>query len=134
MARDPEKKKAGDIGAMLCTAWGIRQVDSGSNRIYVQNVKPRDFEPCPPFVLEGRPHLDRTGDFLVLEPPGMAQEMSHYVKKGGRPAIPDKDERVQKAIAMRDTGKTYQQIAAALKISLGTVHSWLKPNQSKRIQ
>lgn len=36
----------GDIGAMLCAAWGLRQIDADSNRVYVQNVKARDFQPA----------------------------------------------------------------------------------------
>jgi hypothetical protein len=27
------------------------------NRIYVQNVKARDFQPCEPFIIEGRPQV-----------------------------------------------------------------------------
>jgi hypothetical protein len=36
---------SGDIGAMLSTCWGLRQIDKDKNRIYVANCKPRDFDP-----------------------------------------------------------------------------------------
>jgi hypothetical protein len=54
---------SGDIGAMLCTAWGLSQVDSAATRIYVQNVKARDFLPCAPFIVQGRPSINETGFF-----------------------------------------------------------------------
>jgi hypothetical protein len=57
---------SGDIGAMLSTAWGVRQVDGSRTALYVQNVKPRDFQPCSPFIIEGRPHLDNTGHFFMI--------------------------------------------------------------------
>ena len=35
-------------------------------RLLVRNVKPRDFEPLDPFVIQGRPYIDEMGDFAVL--------------------------------------------------------------------
>ncbi len=117
---------SGDIGAMLCCAWGVRQIDPKSNRIYVQNVKPRDFQPCEPFVLEGRPHLDRDGDFRMIEPPGMALEMAEYLGgRGGRPAAPDSDEKKRQAASMHAEGKSLKQIADALGVSKTSVHKWV---------
>lgn len=43
---DNALRGSGDIGPMLSTAWAVRQTDFATNRIYVKNVKPRDFEPC----------------------------------------------------------------------------------------
>ena|ERR1700746_1346098 len=40
---------SGDIGAMLCTCWALKQVDFATNLILMKNVKPRDFEACAPF-------------------------------------------------------------------------------------
>src|SRR5437667_6978827 len=54
---------SGDIGAMLGTCWGIRQIDKELNKIYIENVKARDFQPCEPFIIQGRPSLDQTGYF-----------------------------------------------------------------------
>jgi len=51
---------SGNIGAMLATRWGLSQIDAASNRIFVQNVKARDFLPCDTFIIQGRPSLDQT--------------------------------------------------------------------------
>lgn len=118
---------SGDLGAMLCTAWGIRQIEPDSNRVYVQNVKPRDFQPCAPFVLEGRPHIDRTGDFLMLEPPGTAQDMAEYVgRKGGAPVTPGKGDKVRQAAEMKAAGMSLRGIADNLGVSKSCVEKWLR--------
>ena len=59
-----------ELGAVLATAWGIKQIDASSNIIHLENLKPRDFEPCGPFQLIGRPSIDQTGDFLLFKKPG----------------------------------------------------------------
>lgn len=60
----------GDLGNMLTTGWGVKQLDAEQNIIHVENVKPRDFQPCAPFQLIGRPYLDQAGDFRILKRPG----------------------------------------------------------------
>jgi hypothetical protein len=60
---------SGDIGAMLTTAYGIRQVDPANNRILVTCVKPRDLEPLGPFEVQGRPFISDVGDFRVVSEP-----------------------------------------------------------------
>jgi hypothetical protein len=35
---------SGDIGAILTTAWGVKQLDAAANIIHIENVKPRDFQ------------------------------------------------------------------------------------------
>jgi len=60
---------SGELGAVLATAWGVKQIDAASNIVHVQNLKPRDFEPCGPFQLIGRPHIDQTGDFAIHKRP-----------------------------------------------------------------
>ncbi len=52
-----------DIGAMVATAWGVRQTDSTRNIIHIENIKPRDFEPCGPFEIIGRPYIEPRGRF-----------------------------------------------------------------------
>jgi hypothetical protein len=123
---------SGDIGAMLCTAWGIRQIDAESNRIYVQNLKARDFQSCGAFVIEGRPHLDQTGRFKLLEAPGDAGELCEYLnrRKGGAPTTPNKGDKLQRALEMRAEGRSIRQIASAVKIARGTAHAWLKDYDS----
>jgi len=63
-------RRSGDIGAMLTTAWGIKQLDPVSNIIHVENIKPRDFQPCGPFQIVGRPFIDDKGDFRLHKHPG----------------------------------------------------------------
>lgn len=55
-----------EFGAMLSSAWGIKQIDAVTNSIHVENLKSRDFSPCHPFELIGRPYIDETGDFRLL--------------------------------------------------------------------
>lgn len=119
---------SGDIGAMLSTAWGLRQIDADSNRIYIENVKARDFQPCGPFVIEGRPHLDQTGRFRLVEAPGGTGELKDYLparNRGGAPAMADKVEKVRQTIEMRGRGSSLQEIAGALGVSKSGVRKWL---------
>lgn len=119
----------GDIGAMLATCWGVRQIDAERNRIYVQNVKPRDFLPCDPFIIQGRPSIDETGYFDMPEPPGFAGELADHLQKTGRPAI-DSD-KIAQAHQLKAAGKSYRDIAAALGVSRGTVGNWLSLKETQ---
>jgi hypothetical protein len=74
---------SGEFGAMAEVVWGIqhaRKSKGGGNkwdegyaaesgkltRLFVQCVKPRDLEAADPFVVQGRPYIDETGDFALL--------------------------------------------------------------------
>src|SRR5215469_18095735 len=82
----------------------------------------RDFQPCKPFIIQGRPSIDETGYFELTEPPGFAQELADHLGKGGRPAIPaDKKAEAQR---LRAEGKTYDEIAEILDVSKGTLSNW----------
>jgi AAA domain/DnaB-like helicase N terminal domain len=59
-----------EFGAVLAAAWGVRQIDASTNMVHIENLKARDFEPCAPFELQGRPYIDTTGDFQLLHHPG----------------------------------------------------------------
>jgi len=117
---------SGDLGASFATVWGMRQIDAVKNRVYIQNAKPRDFEPCDAFVLEGRPHIDLNGCFKMVEQPGEAKEMSTYLEhKGGRPATANKDKKIAQAVERRAQGESLRDIAKALGISKSAVEKWL---------
>ena len=60
---------SGDIGAMVATAWGIKQLDPNQNIVHVENIKPRDFQPPGPFQLIGRPYINDEGDFRIHKNP-----------------------------------------------------------------
>jgi hypothetical protein len=120
---------SGDIGAMLSTAWGVRQVDAAHTALYVENVKPRDFQPCGPFVIEGRPHLDNTGHFFMVHKPGEAGELSEYLlrrNQGGRPVETDNEGKLLQALEMRRRGVSLRNIEKAIGISKSKLERWLK--------
>jgi hypothetical protein len=113
---------SGDLGAMASTVWGIRQIDPPRNRIYIGNCKPRDFEPCAPFILEGRPHLDLTGQFVMHARPGEAEELRSYLQqKGGRPLAPNRTEQCALAASLRAKNVSIRKIAEQMKTSPSSV-------------
>jgi hypothetical protein len=117
---------SGDIGAMLCTAWGLSQIDATSNRIFMQNVKARDFMACEPFILQGRPSLDQSGYFELTHPPGFAGTLEDHKSGRGRPEIPNKESKTAEALRMKNEGASYRDISKALGISTGTVSNLFK--------
>lgn len=117
---------SGDIGAMLCTAWGLKQIDPVSNSIFIANVKPRDFQPCEPFIVRGRPSLDQTGYFEMTHPPGFAGNLSEHIASVGRPTTSGKAEKQAEARKLLDQGLSYRDIAEALDVKVPTLHRWLK--------
>lgn len=120
---------SGDIGAMLSTAWGVRQVDGARTALYVQNVKPRDFQPCQPFLLEGRPHLDNTGCFLMTHRPGEAGELNDHLprrNRGGRPAVTDNEAKVRQAVKMRREGASVREIGKIIGVPKSNIDRWLR--------
>ena len=119
---------SGDIGAMLCTAWGLSQIDATSNRIFVQNVKARDFAACEPFILQGRPSLDQTGYFELTHSPGFAGSLLDHKAQSGRKESPDKEQKIAEIHRMKAEGLSCREIATALNISKGTVSKWAGSN------
>jgi hypothetical protein len=123
---------SGDIGAMLCSCWGLSQIDAASNRIFVQNVKARDFLPCEPFIIQGRPSIDQSGYFELTDPPGFAGSLSENKKSerhGGRPESPDKQRKIAEARQMKAEGASYMEIALKLGVSKSTAAAWLSQSQ-----
>jgi len=86
-----------DLGAMIDTCWMLQPDDGGGQdgyleesrdltRLLVRNVKPRDLlEPAEDFVIQGRPHIDDSGDFRILAAEDFAQS-EHDVDDRGRRA------------------------------------------------
>ena len=114
---------SGDIGAMLSTAWGLRQIDPRSNRVFVANLKARDFEPCEPFIIEGRPHLDEGGHFKLVAKPGEAGELRDHLNR--------KREKKQEAVELQAEGRSIREIADALRVGKSTVSRWLEESDGK---
>jgi hypothetical protein len=120
---------SGDLGAMLSTCWGVRQIDAARNQLYIQNVKPRDFEPCAQFIVEGRPHLDNTGHFLMTHKPGETGELSEHLprrNKGGRPAATDKNDKMSRAAEMRRRGVSLREIGKTIGVPKSNIDRWLR--------
>ena len=121
---------SGDIGAMFATAWGVRQLPDSI--VHVQNIKPRDFDPCGPFQLAARPHISDTGNFRMHKEPGscglLADEMpdSNRNKGGGAPQVVQEARNANLALLrsflQEDPGMTSRQLSqrfASLGIKLG---------------
>lgn len=121
---------SGDIGAMLATCWGLSQTDANATRIFVQNVKARDFCPCEPFIIQGRPSLDETGYFELPNPPGFAGTLSDNKPQAGRPQNADTEDKIRQAQEMHGNGKSYKEIADALGVPKSTVGFWLKSKRA----
>lgn len=124
---------SGDIGAMLATCWGLSQIDANSTRIFVQNVKARDFCPCDPFIIQGRPSIDQSGYFELPNPPGFAGALSDNKPQVGRPQNPGTEDKISQAQEMHANGKSYKEIADALGVPKSTVGFWVSKS-NKRVQ
>jgi hypothetical protein len=124
---------SGDIGAALATCWGVYQVDKAANRIYVDNVKPRDFQPCEPFLLEGRPYIDDTGNFKMVGQPGMCEPLSRLKpnsgKKAGAKEDPQKAEKLERILKLKAAGESNLAISKAVGISDKTVKTWVAEHE-----
>jgi hypothetical protein len=86
MTKEAILRGTGDIGAMFAVGWGVKQLDRAQNVIHIENIKARDFDPCGPFQLTGRPSIDETGDFIMSKRPGECgslEEEQPLRNKGG---------------------------------------------------
>lgn len=94
---------SGDIGAMVATAWGVRQLPG--DIVHVENIKPRDFNPCGPFELAARPYLSDKGDFQMYKEPGdcgpLSNEMPDVRNKGGGAPALEREARAGKLALLR---------------------------------
>jgi hypothetical protein len=79
---------SGDVGAMVVSCYGIKQIDAMQNVIHVECVKARDFQPGEPFQIQGRPHIDERGDFRMYKEPGRCGRLADEqpdINRGGAP-------------------------------------------------
>jgi len=102
---------SGDFGAMADAVYCLKVEDVDSVRIRVQNVKARDFEPVPPFRIQGRPFIDDRGDFGLIgnleEPKFSKMEREH-------------EEQFLAAI-QGNLMATFSQLEGQLKLSRGRI-------------
>ena len=87
---------AGDISAFVRTAYGAKKISSPDDTtrapVVVACLKPGDFDPPLPFVLEGKPHIDDGEGLRMVGKPGV--EAARLKSKKGRPATENQDEKV----------------------------------------
>jgi hypothetical protein len=93
---------SGELAAVPATVWGIKQVSRERNLIYVANAKPRDFEPPPPFLIEGRPAIDETGDFRLEAAPGLAPALADLMPRKPHVGRPKDEERQRRVALVKD--------------------------------
>jgi len=123
---------SGDLGAMLDVAWGVRQLNRKTTMLHVECLKPRDFEPPAPFVLEGRPHIDETHDFKYAGLAGLLSETAHAAKVAAEKASPN----FKAACILFAAGKSQNYVIEELKIHKNTAsqyYKWWKESQAKEV-
>lgn len=126
---------SGDISAAFATAWGVRQLPG--DIAHIQNIKPRDFEPCGPFQLAARPHLDQIGDFQLHKAPGdcgfLADEMPSPKSNSGASAESREMKNAKLALLRRlyaeNPHMTWMEVIAAFQrekmdIARGTIRKY----------
>jgi hypothetical protein len=121
----------GDIGAMAATVWGVKQIDSTRNLIHIENVKARDFEPCKPFQIAGRPYIDRKGDFRMLKKPGtcgsLLSEQPQRERGGAAPELRESRSRnleIIRRMLAKNPKKRSKDIAKRLGVAEATVRGY----------
>ncbi len=75
---------SGDLGAMADAVYNLKSEDHQRALVRVKNVKARDFEPVPPFEIQGRPFINetcRTSDFWRISRNRSSQSK---IRKDGR--------------------------------------------------
>jgi len=107
---------SGDLAAMLSNAFGLRQIDKDSNRARVSCLAQRDNETfLADFQIEGRPHINNTGNFLMTKMPGQAGEFGDdFSRKPGRTRNPKTEEWLPQAMVMDSQGIAQREIAKRL--------------------
>jgi DnaB-like helicase N terminal domain/AAA domain len=103
----------GDIGAMVGSAWAVRQIDAQANVVHVENVKARDYDPSKPFQLVGRPFIDAEGDFRLHKAPGECGSLAEE--------LPDLNPQNRK-------GGASETVREAKAANLALLRVWLQEN------
>jgi hypothetical protein len=115
---------SGDLGAMIANCYALRQIDRQRGTVYVQCVKRRDGQEVLPFIVEGL-------ELRMIKKPGEAGSISDYVGKPGPKIDPGKEEKLQMILDLTDQGKTREEIAEQLGVSVTTVKRWKKEAETE---
>lgn len=81
MTLENSHRGTGDFGAMASMSFAVKRIDAGRTLLHIENVKSRDLPLVRPFQVEGRPWIDRNGDFRLTAEPGAALSFADTVKK-----------------------------------------------------
>ena len=96
----------GDFGAMCDAVYGLKNDDKEKFRVRVECVKAKDFEKARPFVIQGKPFINKNGDFGFLE------------KDHG---MQDSAARALAAAIMKKPGASYQELSQVTGIAKGRI-------------
>jgi len=102
---------SGDIGAMASAVWGIKQIDKEKNIIHIECIKARDFAPCGPFQIIGRPFINHEGHFRMYKKPGECRTLANERSKGGASAE-DRERKNKKKRLLADLMKKYPKLTS----------------------
>ena len=139
MSLENTLRGSGDIGAMISTGWGLKQIDPKKNRIFVNNIKAREFDACDSFIIEGRPHLDLDGYFKMTDTPGAAGTLNEAKPRrdgerpSGRPGNPEKENIFPRILELHAEGKSLREISAAVGVSHKTVGTWIEKYEMQNL-
>jgi len=116
---------SGDIAAFATNAYGVAQTDAKTNTVYVGHLFNRDLPEDPmPFVVVGRPWIDETGDFKLVD--AAAGPLSEHKKGGGKtgaPADPEKEKKLEFLRLNFPENATGKEMAEALNKQFNSNHA-----------
>ena len=133
MSLENMTRGSGDLGAMLDISYGVRMLDRKSSKVYIENLKPRDFVPPEPFVLQGRPFIDEDHDFKMISPPGKTPLLIE-AKVQSKIAAEKGSNNFKAACVMFAGGKSQNDVVKQLKIHKTTAsdyYKWWAESQAK---
>ena len=113
---------SGDIGGMLSAGWAVKLTDAEMTELYVKNVKARDFEPCQPFQLTGRPHINVIGSFVMTAQPGLVHAPQSKTRRAALLTNAD----LPAVAAMKREGKGLREIGEHFGVSKDAVSRLLR--------
>lgn len=116
----------GDIGAMVTTAYGVRQLDRDRSRtwLHIENIKPRDIDPPGPFQLEGKPSITQGKGFRMVSKPGETGSLSEYLDGKGKPSSTGDIVRCTAALELIQGKKSARDLGNELSVNHSTVLRW----------
>src|SRR5258705_10346089 len=112
----------GDIGATMCAAFGVKQINAVDNILHLECVKARDFPAPGPFEIIGRPFINECGDFAAYKEPGqcgtLAEEQADRNVGGAPPE--SRQERSRRVETVRewltaDSSQTAEELRERFK-------------------